>query len=177
MVNFRVEPLHGCSQGPMSLMNSLRERSVAFGMTRLVSRISLAGGMCLAMSFAWQPSVTVAGASPDGCAVKSQVLTWSMDRIRANPAAKARQLSCKEITTIQAANPDSLEVNTGRISGKPVLCMSSSRSTPCQFILADLSEEGDPTSILAEIFNYQQNPTVLNETVERLFIRPAKYIK
>lgn len=177
MANPWVEPLHRCSRWAMTLKNSLRGRTAALGMTRLVSRTSLAGGMCLAMALAVQPSGMVAAASPDGCAVKSQVLTWSMDRIRANPAAKARQLSCKEIATIQAVNPESLVVTTGRISGKPVLCMSSSRSTPCQFILADLSEEGDPTSILAEIFNYQQNPVVLNETVERLFIRPAKYIK
>lgn len=153
MVNPWVEPLHRCSQWATTLMNSLRERSDAFGMTRLVSRISLAGGMCLAMALAWQPSEMVAGDSSDGCAIKSQVLSWSMDRIRANPSARARQLSCKEIATIQAVNPESLEVTTGRISGKPVICMSSSRSTPCLFILADLTEEGDPTSVLAEIFN------------------------
>ena len=177
MVKPRVESLHRRSQWAVTLMNSLRERSVALGMTRLVSRASIAGGMCLAMALAWHPSGTVAGSSSDGCVIKSQVLSWSMDRIRANPSARARQLSCKEIATIQAVNPESLEVTTGRISGKPVICMSSSRSMPCLFILADLSEDGDPTSILAEIFNYQQNPTVLNETVERLFIRPAKYIK
>lgn len=177
MANLGLRRRIGAHGRPMTLMNSLRERSVALGMTRLVSRLFIAAGLCLAISMASQPSGTVAAASPDGCAVKSQVLTWSMDRIRANPAAKARELSCKEIATIQGVNPDSLEVTTGRISGKPVLCMSSSRSTPCQFILADFSEEGDPTSILAEIFDYQQNPTVLNETVERLFIRPAKYIK
>lgn len=177
MANPWVEPLHRCSRWAMTLKNSLRERVVALGMTQLVSRTSLAGGMCLAMALALQPSGTVAGPSSDGCAIKSQVLSWSMDRIRANPSARARQLSCKEIATIHAVNPESLEVTTGRVSGKPVICMSSSRSIPCLFILADLSEDGDPTSVLAEIFNYKQNTTVLNETVERLFIRPAKYIK
>jgi len=177
MANPWVEPLHGFSRWSVTLKNSLRERTFALGITRLVSRTSLAGGMCLAMALALQPSGMVAETHPDGCAIKSQVLSWSMDRIRANPSARARQLSCKEIATIQALNPELLEVTTGRVSGKPVICMSSSRPIPCLFILADLTEDGDPTSVLAEIFNYKQNATVLNETVERLFIRPAKYIK
>ena len=144
-------------------------------MTRLATQIAAAIGIFI--SFACHAPGTKTEASSSGCPITSKVLGWSIDRIRTSPVVKTRELSCREIGALQAANPDSLEITTGRISGKPVICISASRSQPCQYILADLPENGDPTSMLADLFKYQQNPTILNETVERLFIRPAKYIK
>ena len=144
-------------------------------MTMLTTQIATAFGICI--SLAWHAPGTKTAASSAGCPITSKVIGWSIDRIRTSPAVKTRELTCKQIGALQSANPDSLEITTGRISGKPVICISPSRSQPCQYILADLPEEADPTSMLAEIFNYRQSPTELNETVERLFIRPAKYIK
>lgn len=144
-------------------------------MARLGTQIAAALGIFI--SLVLHAPGTMTEASSSGCPITSKVLGWSIDRIRNSPVVKTRELSCREVGTLQAANPDSLEITTGRVSGKPVICISSSRSQPCQYILADLPQDGDPTSMLAEIFNYQQSPTMLNETVERLFIRPAKYIK
>ena len=144
-------------------------------MTRLATQIAAAFGIFI--SLAWHAPGIKTEASSAGCPITSKVLGWSIDRIRTSPVVKTRELSCRDITALQAANPDSLEITTGRVSGMPVICISSSRSQPCQFILADVPQEGDPTSLLAEIFDYQHSPTMLNETVERLFIRPAKYIK
>lgn len=144
-------------------------------MTRLASQIAASFGIFI--SILWHAPGTNAGSGTEGCPITSKVLIWSIGRIQDSPAVKTRELSCRDITALQAANPDSLEITTGRVSGKPVICISSSRSQPCQFILADFPQEGDPTSLLTEIFDYQHSPTMLNETVERLFIRPAKYIK
>lgn len=144
-------------------------------MTRLATQIAAAFGIFI--SLAWHAPGTKTEASSAGCPITSKVLGWSIDRIRTSPVVKTRELSCREIGALQAANPDSLEITTGRFSGKPVICISPSRSQPCQYILADLPQDGDPSSMLAEMFNYQQSSIMLNETVERLFIRPAKYIK
>lgn len=144
-------------------------------MTRQAPQIAAA--FWIVISIVGYAPGSMAGAASQGCPITSKVLGWSIERIRTSPVVKTRELSCSEIASLQAANPDSLELTTGRISGKPVICISPSRSEPCQYILADLPQDGDPTSMLAEMFNYQDRPTILNETVERLFIRPAKYIK
>ena len=144
-------------------------------MTRLATQIAAAFGIFI--SLIWHAPGTSAGGASEVCPITSKVLRWSIDRIKASPEVKTRELSCRDIADLQAANPDFLEITTGRISGRPVICISSSRAQPCQYILADLPEGGNPTYMLAEIFNYQKSSTVLNETVERLFIRPAKYVK
>lgn len=146
-------------------------------MTKLLSRIALGSGLCFALVVVWLRINSMAGIASDGCPLTSRVLAWSIDRIRANSVAKIRNLSCREIHAIEAVNQDLLEITTGRLSGRPVICLSFNRSQPCQYILADLPQDEDPTSVLAEIFGYRQNLDTLNETVERLFIRPARYIK
>ena len=118
-----------------------------------------------------------ASARAESCKITSRVIAGSLDRIVASPQAKLRALSCKQIAELEAVNPETLEITTGRLSGKPVICISASRSEPCRYVLAELQQDADPTAFLVEIFNHQQTSSVLNETVERLFIRPSKYIK
>ena len=134
-------------------------------------------GILVAIALQGLSGTKGSSARAESCKITSRVLLGSLDRIGANPQAKLRPLSCKQVADIEAANPESLEITTGRLSGKPVICISSSRAEPCRFVLAELQQDADPTSVLVEIFNHQQTSTVLNETVERLFIRPSKYIK
>lgn len=122
-------------------------------------------------------SERLARASEYTCLPTSRLVVWTIDRIQASPSAKKRQLSCEQIALLDSASPDALEVTTGRVSGKPVICLLVNRDQPCKYIVAELPLGVDPTAILSRLFAYENIPTMLNETVERLFIRPVKFIK
>lgn len=116
-------------------------------------------------------------AGADRCRVTRGVLAWTIEKIKAHPQVTLRVLSCSQLAELDSFDPDQLAVTTGRLSGMPLICISSTRSNPCRYVLADLERDADPTQVLTQIFDYTPTSTILNETVERLFIRPSKYFK
>ena len=101
-----------------------------------------------------------------------------MTKIKQSGLASPRVLSCSEISEIAKSEPNLIEITTGRVGGRPVICVLKTRDAPCQFVVGDIPSDADPTSTLAAIFSYKPSGGgLLNETVERLFIRPSAVIR
>lgn len=113
------------------------------------------------------------------CSPPSVLLDFIKLRIEQSRLATYKPLSCVDIKTLTSTNPSSIELTTGRKNGEPVICIGTSRDYPCQYVVGVLKGSLDPTSALASIFSVsQRDPDApLNETVERLFIRPAALIR
>ena len=83
--------------------------------------------------------------------------------------------SYQEALNLNAAN---LLVTTGRKRGKNVICLSDTKSKPCKYILATMTQTDNPANLLAEVFKLKSNGrAVLNETVERLYLTPSSLIR
>lgn len=113
------------------------------------------------------------------CSPPSTLLDFIKSRIEQSKLATYKPLSCVDVKTLNSTNPSLIELTTGRKNGEPVICIGTSRDYPCQYVVGILKDTLDPTSALASIFSVsQRNPDApLNETVERLFIRPAALIR
>lgn len=165
-----VEPIAG------SFLPPLYQSPVLSSIPKGLMALSTVFGVALSLVLV-EPSVRPVVASVPACPIRSKVLLWSIQRIRSSEAVKPRELSCADLAGLESPDPELLTITTGRISGQAVICISADRTRPCQYVLADISSGADPTAVLADIFAYHQSSSLLNETVERLFIRPAKYIR
>lgn len=99
-------------------------------------------------------------------------------KIELSQYAKITPLLCADINELNRISPDKFEITTGRKNGEPVICLLESRDQPCKYVLGKLDKTLSPASALSSIFpSSMPISDVLNETVERLFIRPSSIIK
>jgi len=116
---------------------------------------------------------------PNACTKPSKLVQFIVSRVGADSNVKPRDLTCDELVQIDATNHDSIEVTTGRKNGESVICVGFSRDKPCQIVLAYIVDNVDSTATLTRIFTVKESRrnVQLNETVERLFIKPAALIR
>jgi len=116
---------------------------------------------------------------PNACTKQSKLVQFIVSRVGSDSNVKPRNLTCDELVQIDASNHDLIEVTTGRRNGESVICIGFSRDKPCQIILATIVNKVDSTATLARIFAVKESRRnmQLNETVERLFIKPAALIR
>lgn len=138
--------------------------------------------LCIALVLTYSfvdPCKSNAQTKPPNCSSPSDVLNFIQLRIEQSRLATYKPLSCVDTKALTSTNPSSIELTTGRKNGDPVICIGTSRDYPCQYVVGILKDSLDPTSALASIFSVsQRDPDApLNETVERLFIRPAALIR
>lgn len=113
------------------------------------------------------------------CHTSSPLLEFITLKIQQSSLSIVQSLPCVDYKKLSSTNPSLIELTTGRKQGNAVICLGTSREYPCQYVVGIFKEGTDPTSALASIFSVQQrDPNApLNETVERLFIRPAALIR
>ena len=80
------------------------------------------------------------------------------------------------------ASEDSLFISTKRSRGKDQICLTSSKNTgKCTHKIGFFIGEGNPSNKLCRMFetdcSLKNNPLVLTETVERLYLKPSTLIR
>jgi hypothetical protein len=122
---------------------------------------------------------TSAQSSAYQCDSSSAVVDFVIKKIDQSDLATSEPLACSDIKKLASVNPSLIELTTGRKNGVSVICIGTNRDFPCQFVVGRFNDSLDPTTSLASIFSVSsRDPEApLNETVERLFIRPAALIR
>ena len=105
-------------------------------------------------------------------------VAWALNKIETSELSSRVELDCKERAEVSRYKGDDFEVTTGRKGGRYVICASDSRANPCKVVIGVISEGLDPTKALGDIFGAtREQPTVLNETVERLYLKPSRIMR
>ena len=109
---------------------------------------------------------------------KNHVVIWSIDKIKNSEMADVNIFNCEIVNAMNNMNSEQISITSGRKNMKPVICLSDEDDFPCKFIIGFIKPQFDPATALSEIYSF--NPpesSILNETVERLFLKPSSLIK
>lgn len=100
------------------------------------------------------------------------------NRIEKSSSVKLIALSCEDIKAIDNIDSTNILLTTGRKEGSPTICVTDNRNNPCMFHIAKVIDNKNSSNLLLSIFGENiQSYDVLNETTERLFIRPSSIIR
>ena len=109
---------------------------------------------------------------------QSSLYSWIETKLVSSPHSELIPLNCDELKTIEDYRDEEIQITSGRKRGQFVVCLSNTKETPCQHKIAQLIGYEAPSILLGKIFGSPQtSPDYLNETVERLFLKPSKLIK
>ena len=113
---------------------------------------------------------------------KSPLLTSILKSIEKFDLAEKYDLSCSQYEMISLIPEDSLFISTKRSRGKDQICLTSSKTTgKCTHKIGFFIGEGNPSNKLCRMFekdcSLNNNPLVLTETVERLYLKPSSLIR
>ncbi len=110
--------------------------------------------------------------------MESTVFNWVIRKISNSDVATANNISCDELREIESYEEDLLIITTGRRRGNYVICISNDKEYPCKHTIATLSGSSTPNKMLEDVFSYKaEKSTQLNETVERLYLKPSSLIR
>ena len=113
---------------------------------------------------------------------KSSLLSFILKSIEEFDLAEKYDLSCYQYEMISLIPEDSLFISTKRSRGKDQICLTSSKMKgKCTHKIGFFIGEGNPSNKLCRIFekdcSLNNNPLVLTETVERLYLKPSTLIR
>ena len=113
---------------------------------------------------------------------KSPLLSSILKSIKEFDLAEKYDLSCSQYEMISLIPEDSLFISTKRSRGKDQICLTSSKTSgKCTHKIGFFIGEGNPSNKLCRMFNkdcsLNNNPLVLTETVERLYLKPSTLIR
>jgi len=113
---------------------------------------------------------------------KSPLLSSILKSIEEFDLAEKYDLSCSQYEMISLIPEDSLFISTKRSRGKDQICLTSSKTTgKCTHKIGFFIGEGNPSNKLCRMFekdcSLNNNPLVLTETVERLYLKPSTLIR
>ena len=110
--------------------------------------------------------------------VQNDVIRWSISKIESSSMANLRSFTCDEAKQMNKMISDQIAITTGRRRGKATICLSDQKEYPCKFIIGFIKSEYDSTSALSEIYSFTPpTSSQLNETIERLFLKPSSLIQ
>lgn len=103
---------------------------------------------------------------------------WIKQKIEASQYSKQVPIECQELKVIEGYKAEEVQITSGRQRGKYYICLTNTKENPCQHKIAELVGYEAPSVLISRIFGAsQEKPEYLNETVERLFLRPSRLIK
>ena len=117
---------------------------------------------------------------PDDCSnlIENKVVAWSINKIRDSDMAKKKSFSCEQVKEMNNMNSDLISITNGRKRGQATICMSDESNYPCKFIIGIIEPQFDSATALSEIYSFTPpKSSQLNETVERLFLKPSSLIQ
>ena len=87
-------------------------------------------------------------------------------------------ISCDQFKEIELMREENIIITTGRKRGKSLICVSDSDSYPCKYKIATINDGIDTTKAIESIFSFTPpKNSQLNETVERLFLKPSTLMR
>lgn len=99
-------------------------------------------------------------------------------KIRQSEHARLLELDCGELAMIESYEDVAILLTSGRKEGKYVICLTNKKEDPCAHVIAKLIGNEPPSTLMSKVFGVkQQSSELLNETLERLFLRPSKLLK
>lgn len=112
------------------------------------------------------------------CGIKlNKTLEFVEKRINSSSQTSKMLLSCDDLSRINKWREEEITVTTGRANGKYTICISNDINSPCEYIISTFNSSGIPADMLNDVFGVKTvNRSHLNETVERLFLKPSKLI-
>ena len=114
---------------------------------------------------------------------KSPLLSSILKSIEEFDLAEKYDLSCSQYKMISLIPEDSLFISTKRSRGKDQICLTSSKTTgKCTHKIGFFIGKGNPSNKLCRMFEKDcslnnNNPLVLTETIERLYLKPSTLIR
>ena len=135
--------------------------------------------LSLASPFLTSSNASESSHSPQKCIETSPPsLAWAISMIKASTEAEPAAIKCEEIKKIQKYSTEETFITSGRKKGKYIICLSDTKHDPCKHIIGVITSTFDPSASLVNIFDANQvAPKVLNETTERLYLRPSKLMR
>ena len=118
-------------------------------------------------------------ANTETCTPREEGLyAWIQQKIEASQYSKPVRLECQELKVIEGYRDENVQITSGRQRGKYYICLTNTKENPCPHKIAELVGYEAPSVLISRIFGASQaKPEYLNETVERLFLRPSSLIK
>ena len=109
---------------------------------------------------------------------KNEVVIWSIDKIKTSEMADINTFNCEVVDEMNKMNPEQISITSGRKKRKPVICLSDESDYPCKFVIGFIKPQFDAATALSEIYSFTPpKSSQLNETVERLFLKPSSLIQ
>jgi len=109
---------------------------------------------------------------------KNEVVIWSIDKIKTSEMADINTFNCEIVDEMNKMNPEQISITSGRKQRKPVICLSDESDYPCKFVIGFIKPQFDAATALSEIYSFTPpKSSQLNETVERLFLKPSSLIQ
>ena len=124
--------------------------------------------------------INIEPSKASGCieSVENNVVKWSISKIESSDMATLSSFTCDDAKNMNRMNSDQISITSGRKRGKATICLSDEKDYPCKFIIGFINPEFDSATALSKIYSF--TPPVssqLNETVERLFLKPSSLIQ
>ena len=122
----------------------------------------------------------IASIKADDCShlIDNEVVAWSINKIKNSKMAKENFFSCEEVKEMNNMNSDQISITSGRKRGQATICLSDESNFPCKFTIGIIETQFDSATALSEIYSFTPpKSSQLNETVERLFLKPSTLIQ
>ena len=110
--------------------------------------------------------------------IDNKVVAWSINKIKNSDMATNNTFSCEQVKEMNSMNSDQISITSGRKRGQATICISDESNYPCKFIIGIIEPQFDSATALSEIYSFTPpKSSQLNETVERLFLKPSSLIQ
>ena len=110
--------------------------------------------------------------------INNKLVAWSMKKIRISDMATTKSLTCEEVIDMNQMKNENITITSGRKKGKTAICLSDESNYPCKFVIGIIKPQFDAAFALSEIYSFTPpKSSQLNETVERLFLKPSSLIQ
>ena len=116
----------------------------------------------------------------NGCSesIKNKIVKWSISKIESSNMANVSSFTCDYAKNMNKMKSDQIFITSGRNRGKATICLSDEKDYPCKFIIGFINPAFDSAKALSEIYSFTPpQASQLNETVERLFLKPSSLIQ
>ena len=110
--------------------------------------------------------------------IANKVVKWSINKIIESDMATTQTFTCEEVKDMNQMNNEQINITSGRKRGKATICLSDESDYPCKHVIGIIESQLDAATALSEIYSFTPpKSSQLNETVERLFLKPSSLIQ
>ena len=110
--------------------------------------------------------------------IVNKVVKWSINKIKESDIATSQSFTCEEVKNMNQMINEQINITSGRKRGKATICLSDESDYPCKHVIGIIDSQFDSATALSQIYSFTPpKSSQLNETVERLFLKPSSLIQ